>query len=225
MASLPTTSASIAAPTTAAGSAASAKGSAQTSLTNNYNDFLKLLMTQLQNQDPTSPMDTNQFTSQLVQYSSVEQQIATNTSLTQLIQLTQGGEVLQASSLVGKPVTVTSDRIALQDGKGAVQFDTASAEPVSIGVYSDAGAKLREATLTSTPGHNAWSWDGKDDQGNPVPDGAYRTVVSGQSGGAAQSLPFTVSGTATGVQKSGNALQVQLGALKVDLSAVQSLAP
>ena len=225
MASLPTTSTSIAAPTTAAGSAASAKGSAQTSLTNNYNDFLKLLMTQLQNQDPTSPMDTNQFTSQLVQYSSVEQQIATNTSLTQLIQLTQGGEVLQASSLVGKPVTVTSDRIALQDGKGAVQFDTVSAEPVSIGVYSDAGAKLREATLTSTPGHNAWSWDGKDDQGNPVPDGAYRTVVSGQTGGAAQSLPFTVSGTATGVQKSGNALQVQLGALKVDLSAVQSLAP
>ena len=225
MTSLPTTSTSIAAPTAAAGSAASVKGSAQTSLTNNYNDFLKLLMTQLQNQDPTSPMDTNQFTSQLVQYSSVEQQIATNTSLTQLIQLTQGGEVLQASSLVGKPVTVTSDRIALQGGKGAVQFDTASAEPVSIGIYSDAGAKLREATLTSTPGHNTWSWDGKDDGGNAVPDGAYRTVVSGQTGGAAQTLPFTVSGTATGVQKAGNALQVQLGALKVDLSAVQSLAP
>ena len=182
-------------------------------------------MTQLQNQDPTSPMDTNQFTSQLVQYSSVEQQIATNTSLTQLIQLTQGGEVLQASSLVGKPVTVTSDRIALQNGKGAVQFDTTSAEPVSIGIYSDAGAKLREATLTSTPGHNTWSWDGKDDPGNAVPDGAYRTVVSGQTGGTAQDLPFTVSGTATGVQKSGNALQVQLGGLKVDLSAVQSLTP
>ena len=114
------TPASITAPTTAASSATSATGSAQTSLTNNYNDFLKLLMTQLQNQDPSSTMDTNQFTSQLVQYSSVEQQIATNTSLTQLIQLTQGGEVLQASSLVGKPVTVTSDRIALQDGKGAV---------------------------------------------------------------------------------------------------------
>lgn len=230
MTSLSTTSTSIKAPAAAAGSAASstansANGSAQTSLTNNYNDFLKLLMTQLQNQDPTSPMDTNQFTSQLVQYSSVEQQIATNTSLTQLIQLTQGGEVLQASSLVGKPVTVTSDRIALQNGKGAVQFDTTSAEPVSIGIYSDAGAKLREATLTSTPGHNTWSWDGKGDGGNAVPDGAYRTVVSGQTGGAAQDLPFTVSGTATGVQKSGNALQVQLGGLKVDLSAVQSLAP
>jgi len=215
----------ITTPAAATGSAAAVKDSAQTSLTHNYNDFLKLLMTQLQNQDPTSPMDTNQFTSQLVQYSSVEQQIATNTSLTQLIQLTQGGEVLQSSSLVGKPVTVTSDRIALQGGKGAVQFDTPSSESVSIGVYSDAGLKLRDAVVSSQPGHNAWSWDGRDSQGNVVPDGAYRTIVTGQTGGAEQALPFTVSGTATGVQKSGNALQVELGALKVDLSAVQSLTP
>lgn len=212
-------------PAAATGTAAAAKDGGQASLTKNYNDFLKLLMVQLQNQDPTSPMDTNQFTSQLVQYSSVEQQIATNTSLTQLIQLTQGGEVLQASSLVGKPVTVTSDRIALQGGKGGVQFDAPSAGPVSIGVYSDSGVKLHEAVVDSQAGRNAWTWDGRDSQGDAVPDGAYRTIVSGQTGGTAQSLPFTVSGTATGVQKSGNALQVQLGALKVDLSAVQSLAP
>ncbi len=225
MTSLLSTPANIAAPSAAAGAATAVQGSAQGKLTNNYNDFLKLLMTQLKNQDPTSPMDTNQFTSQLVQYSSVEQQIATNTSLTQLIQLTQGGEVLQSSSLVGKPVTVTSDRIALQNGKGALQFDTPTAQSVSIGVYSDAGVKLRDAVISSQPGHNAWSWDGKDSQGSVVPDGAYRAIVSGQSGGVAQELPFTVSGTATGVQKTGNALQVELGALKVELSAVQSLAP
>ena len=65
-----------------------------------------MLMTQLQNQDPTSPMDTNQFTTELVQFSSVEQQINTNTSLTQLIQLTQAGEVMQASAMTGKQVTV-----------------------------------------------------------------------------------------------------------------------
>ena len=234
---MPTLAAStgITAPTAAAGSATSAAatsatgtsatGTAQTSLTNNYNDFLKLLMTQLQNQDPTSPMDTNQFTSQLVQYSSVEQQIATNTSLTQLIQLTQGGEVLQASSLVGKPVTVTSDHIALQDGKGAIQFNTTSAEPVSIGIYSASGTKLRDAVVSSQPGQNTWSWDGKDNAGNTVADGSYSTVVQGQTGDTAQALPFTVSGTATGVQKSGNTLQVELGALSVDMSAVQSLSP
>jgi len=222
MASLITAPSTITAPTTAA---TPIKAAALTSLTGNYNDFLKLLMTQLQHQDPTSPMDTTQFTSQLVQYSSVEQQINTNSSLTQLIQLTQGGEILQASSLVGKPVTVASDHIALQGGKGAVRFDTTTSQPVSLGVYSDAGVKLRDAAITSQPGHNTWSWDGKDSQGNAVADGAYRVVATTQSGGAVQALPFTVSGTATGVQKSGNALQVELGALKVDLSTVQSVTP
>ena len=224
MASLITTPSNITTPG-AASAGAPAKGAALSSLTSNYNDFLKLLMTQLQHQDPTSPMDTNQFTSQLVQYSSVEQQINTNSSLTQLIQLTQGGEILQSSSLVGKPVTVASDRIALQGGKGAVQFDTATSQPVSIGIYTDAGVKLQDASVTSQPGHNTWSWDGRDSQGNAVPDGAYRTIATTQLGDVAQALPFTVSGTATGVQKSGNALQVQLGALKVDLSAVQSVRP
>ena len=75
---------------------------ALSSLSGNFTDFLNMLMTQLQNQDPTSPMDTNAFTTELVQFSSVEQQINTNTSLTQLIQLTQGGEVMQASAMTGK---------------------------------------------------------------------------------------------------------------------------
>ena len=226
MTDLLATPATVTAPAATTGAAASAvKDSGQASLTKNYNDFLKLLMTQLQNQDPTSPMDTNQFTSQLVQYSSVEQQINTNASLTQLIQLTQGSEVLQSSSLVGKPVTVTSDRIALQNGKGAVQFDTATAQPVSIGIYSDAGVKLRDAAVTSQAGHNEWAWDGKDGGGNTVADGAYRVVMVGEADGKSQALPFTVSGTATGVQKSGKAVQVQLGALNVDLSAVQSVTP
>ena len=89
--------------TSTASAAAQQTGSAAlNSLSANFGDFLKLLMTQLQNQDPTSPLDTNQFTSELVQFSSVEQQINTNTSLTQLIQLTQAGEVMQASSMTGK---------------------------------------------------------------------------------------------------------------------------
>ncbi|MBC7801271.1 MAG: flagellar hook assembly protein FlgD [Gemmatimonadaceae bacterium] len=203
--------------------AANAAKSALSSLGDNVTSFLTLLMTQLRNQDPTSPMDTNQFTSQLVQFSSVEQQINTNSSLQQLIQLTQGGEVLQSAALVGKPVQVTADRIALQAGRGGIQFDTATARPVSIGIYSDTGAMLREAKLDSQPGRNAWAWDGRDSQGAKVPDGAYRIVVTTPAGEKATAVPFTVGGTATGVQKSGNTLQLSLGALKVDLSAVQSV--
>src|SRR6202051_3658763 len=78
------------------------------SLSSNFSDFLSLLMTQLQHQDPTSPLDANQFTSELVQFTSVQQQIDTNSNLTQLIQLTQASQIEQSTAIIGKPVTVTS---------------------------------------------------------------------------------------------------------------------
>ena len=108
--------------------------SALSKLSGNFNDFLKLLMTQLQNQDPTAPMDTNQFTTQLVQFSSVEQQIDTNASLNKLISLQQGGEVLQSAALVGKTVQVTGrprgaasgrQRRPVHDERGAACDDRA----------------------------------------------------------------------------------------------------
>ena len=153
--------ANAAATTTSGSSAASQTGSAAlNSLSANFGDFLNMLMTQLQNQDPSSPMDTNQFTTELVQFSSVEQQIDTNTSLTQLIQLTQSGEVMQASAMTGKQVTVTSDHVPLQNGQGTVQFTTPSAEPVDIAIYDANGNKLTDNMMMSSTGSNSWSWNG-----------------------------------------------------------------
>jgi flagellar basal-body rod modification protein FlgD len=106
-----TAAANVAAATSGTTSASQTGSAALNSLSANFGDFLQLLMTQLQNQDPTSPLDTNQFTSELVQFSSVEQQIDTNSSLTQLIQLTQGGEVMQASAMTGKQETVSSEHV------------------------------------------------------------------------------------------------------------------
>jgi flagellar basal-body rod modification protein FlgD len=159
--------------------AASTGATALTSLSGNFTDFLKMLMTQLQNQDPTSPMDTNAFTTELVQFSSVEQQINTNTSLTSLIQLTQAGEVMQGSNMTGKQVTVTSDHLALQNGKGTIQFTTASAEPVAIAIYSDSGTKLQDATLTSVKGSNTWTWNGSNASGQD----ASRRRLQGRGSG------------------------------------------
>ncbi len=197
---------------------------ALTSLSNNFNSFLHLLLTQLQNQDPTTPMDTNQFTSELVQFSSVEQQISTNGSLTQLIQLTQGSEVIQSASTVGKQATVTSDHIALQNGAGTVNFTTASAEPVAISITDDAGVSLRATSFTSAAGANTWKWDGADNNGAKVADGAYKiAVVGAAAGSAAAALPFTVTGTATGVTNANGTVSLDLGALQVGFGNVQSL--
>lgn len=209
--------------TSAAAASAAAKPAATgslTSLAGNFNDFLKLLMTQLQNQDPTAPMDTNQFTQQLVQFASVEQQINTNSSLTKLIQATQGSTLLQSSALVGQQVSLSSDELSLQGGRAAIQFNTTTAQPVSIGVYSLSGTKLQDAAVTSTAGTNTWSWDGRGANGQTMPDGAYKVVAAGADGSA---VPFTVLATATGVQKVGDSMKVALGSLQVDFSAVQSV--
>ncbi len=212
--------------TAAAGSTtgASGGGAALNSLSSNFGDFLNLLMTQLQNQDPTSPLDSNQFTSELVQFSSVEQQINTNTSLTQLIQLTQAGEVMQASAMTGKQVTVTSTQVPLQNGTGTINFTAPGAEPVAIAIYNSSGAQLYDATLTSVTGQNTFTWNGKDSSGNTVPDGAYKVAAIGaNSDGTTSALPFTVTGTATGVLSNSTGMQLELGALDVAFSAVTSV--
>jgi flagellar basal-body rod modification protein FlgD len=194
------------------------------SLSSNFGDFLNLLMTQLQNQDPTSPLDTNEFTSELVQFSSVEQQIDTNQSLTQLIQATQAGEVMQASAMTGKHVTVSSDHVPLQNGQGTIQFTTPSAEPVEISIYNDSGAKISDTQMMSTKGVNTWNWNGTDSSGNTVPDGSYQfAVVAANADGTTTPLTTSVIGVATGVQSQSSGMQLELGALSVDFSNVQSV--
>ncbi|MGI4975411.1 MAG: flagellar hook assembly protein FlgD [Janthinobacterium lividum] len=222
---------SIASSTSAAGAAASSTGTtagvnALTSLADNFQSFLSLLTTQLQNQDPTSPMDTNQFTTELVQMTSVQQQVSTNSNLTQLIALTQGGQVLQSTALVGKTANVTSPNIALQNGSGELQFSTPAAEPIGIAITDASGRTVRTATLTSAAGANTWKWDGTSDSGASVPDGSYAAsvVTPSATGTKATAVPFSVQGTVTGLVKNGTSTSLQLGATSVDISALQSLA-
>jgi flagellar basal-body rod modification protein FlgD len=198
--------------------------SALGSLSNNFSNFLSLLMTQLQNQDPTSPLDSNQFTSELVQFTSVEQQIDTNSNLTQLIQLTQASQVEQSASMIGKPVTVTSSQLSLQDSTAAVNFNTTTAEPVGIAVYSPSGTQVQTATLTSAAGANSWTWNGHNASGTTMPDGPYTvTVTALGANGATTAVPFTVTGTTTSVLNNGGTVELQMGGLTLPFSAVDSV--
>ena len=212
-------------PTTANAATTTGKTDPLASLSSNFGNFLGMLMTQLKNQDPSSPMDANQFTSELVQFSSVEQQINTNTNLTQLIQLTQAADVSQSSAIIGKQVTVQSTQIALQNGTGMINFNAPAAEPVSITVQGATGNTLRQVTANAVQGTNTWSWDGADSSGKTLPDGAYTiTVAGGPAGAPATAVPFTVVGTATGVTTANNTVNLQMGALTVPFSAVNSVA-
>lgn len=214
-------------------SAASATSTASTgsnatgalgALSSNYNDFLTMLTTQLQNQDPTSPMDSSQFTSELVQFSQVEQQINTNSGLSQLIQLTQAGDLTQASSMLGSQVSATSTQVPLQNGKANLSFTTPTAGPVAIAVYNSAGQQVLDSAVNATQGANSWTWNGQDANGTTMPDGAYNVaVMEAGANGAATTLPFTITGTATGVTSSANSVSLSLGSLSVPFTAVQSV--
>jgi flagellar basal-body rod modification protein FlgD len=219
MTSVPTT-APASAPSTTAPSA-----DPLATLSSNFGNFLNLLMTQLKNQDPTAPMDANSFTTELVQFSSVEQQINTNASLTQLIQLTQAADVTQSSALLGKQVTVQATEIPLQNGTGTLNFTAPTAEPVSITVQGPSGNTLQQINVNAAQGANTWNWNGTNSSGQPLPDGAYSVVVTGGVAGAtATALPFTVVGTATGVNTQNSTVNLQLGALTVPFTAVTSVA-
>ncbi len=211
--------------TTSATSAASATGTnALQSLGSNFNQFLTLLTTQLQNQDPTAPVDSNQFTQELVEFTGVQQSVQTNTNLSQLISLQQGSEVLQSAQVVGHQATITSSQIALQGGSGELTFNTAASEPVQIAIANSAGKTVRDVSLTSQAGANTWTWDGRDNAGNQLPDGAYGVAVeTGTSSADATAVPFSVVGTATGLTNNASGLQLEMGALSVGLASVQGI--
>jgi flagellar basal-body rod modification protein FlgD len=202
--------------------AGNGSSTALNSLSSNFSNFLGMLMTQLRNQDPSSPMDSNQFTSELVQFTSVEQQINTNTSLTQLIQLTQSGEVMQSSAMIGKEVAVTSTNLSLQNGTAGVSFNAPAAEPVKITIANANGVSVYDTTVSATNGSNNWTWKGQSSSGSQLPDGSYAVTVTGQNAdGTATPLTYTVVGTATAVQStSAGALTLSLGSLSVPFSSV-----
>ena len=216
----------VAASTAATPSAATAASgtNALQSLTSNYQTFLKMLMTQLQNQDPSNPMNTDQFTTELVQFSSVEQQIQTNTSLSQLISLGQASQMLQTSSILGHSVTATSNQLALQGGNAALNFTAATPGPVTIQVSNANGQVVAQSKVTATAGTNAWSWNGQSASGTQLPDGAYGvTVTQAGSGGASAALPFTITGTVTGAQSANGTMQIDLGTLQLPMSSVTAV--
>jgi flagellar basal-body rod modification protein FlgD len=209
--------------TSAAGAASATAANALQSLGTNFNQFLSLLTTQLKNQDPTQPMDTNQFTQELVQFTGVQQSVATNTNLSQLIALQQGSEVLQSAQVAGHTATITASQISLQKSTGELTYQTTQAEPIQIAIANSAGQIVKDVTLTSTAGANTWQWDGTDNSGNKLPDGAYGVAVETGTDNNATAIPFSVVGTATGITNSASGLQLQMGAVSVGLQNVQSI--
>jgi flagellar basal-body rod modification protein FlgD len=147
-------------------------------IANNFQQFLQLLTTQLQNQNPLDPLDTNQFTQQLVQFAQVEQQINMNTSLTQLIALQQTAQMTQAIGLLGSTVTVDGATAKLSGGSASWTFSPDKTGTATINIKDSTGQTVYSTSQTVSPGEQSFTWDGKNNSGAPQPDGKYTISVS-----------------------------------------------
>src|SRR6185437_2249193 len=145
--------------------------------TQNFNTFLTLLTTQLKNQDPLSPMDTNAFTQQLVSFSEVEQQINTNSNLTSLIQLQTTDETIAALPLVGKEIEYNSASAPLENGQASFSYSLPSdAAKTELAVTDANGNVLYNTTGETGAGQHGFAWNGKTNGGQQMPDGGAYTL-------------------------------------------------
>jgi len=140
-------------------------------------DFLKLMVTQLRNQDPFKPMENGDFIAQMAQFSSVSGIDSLQKSFTNFVSSMQSNQALQASTMVGRDVLIASDSVALDANgspvSGVVKLPN-SAGNVRIGILGASGELLRNIHLgNQNAGDVAFSWDGLDEDGNQLPPGRY----------------------------------------------------
>ena len=159
-----------------AGSGSTAKISTATDM---QNRFLKLLVTQMKNQDPLNPMDNAQVTSQMAQLSTVTGIDKLNVTLQALSDSMLPNQSLQAASMIGRGVLVSGNQVELVNGTGFGGVDLAqSADQVDITIHDQAGASVRNIRLGAQPaGQMNWQWDGRSDAGVNAAEGSYTFSV------------------------------------------------
>jgi len=198
----------------------------RTSLAENFNTFLSLLTTQLKNQDPMSPLDSNQFTQQLVQMTGVEQQLNTNDLLKQLVGNTATG-ISTAVSMIGKNVKAVSDDANITGGKAQWIINVpAEATDAKVQIVDSSGAVLHVESLGDLKaGDHPFTWNGKDQTGKQLADGGpYTLKVSATDASGASVGPINyVQGVVSGVEQSNGSTYLSINGGKVTADKVTSI--
>ena len=204
--------------------AASALTGSRASIADNFETFLTLLTTQLKNQNPLDPLDTNQFTSQLVQFTSVEQQLKTNEFLEAMVMSTVTGNNGQAVSYIGKTVTASGVRSELSGGSASWSFYADKAADMTVTVRDAAGNVVHTHRGSVAQGESAFRWDGVGTDGKAQPDGTYSISIDARDAdGRLVSVSTQMQGLVTGVDFSGTEPVLMVGNARVNLSSVSSV--
>jgi flagellar basal-body rod modification protein FlgD len=190
-------------------------------------DFLKLLIAQLQNQDPLKPMDNQEFAAQLATFNSLGQLIDMNAKLGSM-QSNQGlANQFSAASLIGKEVVSSGNAVALEKGKpAALGYQlAANTARVVVSIYNGAGDLVRQLEARGqVMGDQTVSWDGKDEAGRSLATGPYSFEVNAfDAAGKKVQATGRVQGTVTGVKLDGGEPLLEIGAVQVPFSSVTSV--
>lgn len=191
------------------------------------NEFLQLLVTQLNNQNPLEPQENGEFIAQLAQFSTVEGVEKLNSSVSTMLSGYQSSQALQASSLVGRKVIVPTDKAVVDTSetfKASIVLPTSSSN-VAVNVYDSAGTVVNRINMgQQEAGNVSFMWDGKDSSGKTLPPGTYRfeaqATYKGETKGLYTMLPANVDSVTLG--QNGGELQLNLaGVGSIGLSKVQ----
>ncbi len=211
--------------TALAGGSTGDSQAALSKLTEDLDNFLTILTAQLQHQDPLEPLDTHEFTNQLVQFSSVEQLIAQNKNLESIVELTQNNMAISAVSYIGKEVSAAGQDNMLANGKATFSYtlpETAQAATVSI--TNQAGDVVFFGPAEKTPGTHEFVWDGNSSAGTAQPDGQYQINVNATNSDDQTISPtYAITGKVTGVEFDGSTAILSIGTVPVQLTNITSI--
>ena len=196
-------------------------------LASNFETFLSLLTSQLKNQDPLSPVDSNQFTAQLTQMAGVEQQLLTNELLKSLVSAQGGGDLASASNYIGKDATAAWSATKFKDGKADWSYEVASnADSVKLEVLDGSGNVVWSGDAPAkTTGVHEFSWDGDATTGNDGQEDQVYTlkVVAKDAAGGAIDAQVLTRGRITGVEMYDGEAYLTVGNAILPLSSVIAL--
>ncbi|MGC2085404.1 MAG: flagellar hook capping FlgD N-terminal domain-containing protein [Bradyrhizobium sp.] len=188
-------------PATSSSNSSSTSGIASGTIAGNFQTFLTLLTTQLQNQNPLSPLDTNQFTQQLVQFASVEQQLKTNDQLGSLVTMQQATQSTQALDFVGKTAVVDGSTASLSNSQANWDLSVPSDCDLTVTITNSTGATVFTGKYSASAGSNQpFAWNGKGSDGSQWPDGQYKLTASAtDSSGNPVAITTQVQGVVSSV--------------------------
>lgn len=191
----------------------------------NFTTFLQLLTTQLQNQNPLDPLDTNQFTQQLVMFAQVEQQLKGNSDLDKIVSMEQSAQATTAIAFVGTDVTIDGATTTMTNGQAAWAFAVDKPATATVTVTSANGQLAYSGTMAVNPGTQMFNWDGRGNNGVQWPDGQYTiSVTAKDASGQPVAISTQVEGIVDSVDLTQNPPLLSMGGINFTMDKIKKIA-